>query len=282
MHVADVLVDGISVGGGTDYTFTGVDRNHMIQAYFAVNTYTLSTAVVGGHGAISPSGSQTVNYGASRTYTITPDSGYRVQDVKVRGVSVGARTSYTFTNVTSSGQISASFAANAYPITASAGTGGRITPSGTVNVRSGMSQSFTFTPSSGYEVAQVTVDGSNVVNRSSYNFTNVRTSHSISVSFRKRLVLTVTRPASGVRWKKGSTQTVTWYANQAVSSGSFQVGLRDASTKSWTLMGWRAANGSSSYSLSAAPSLTVGRQYWVQVWYDKVSATSNGAVTVIP
>ena len=41
-----------------------------------------------------------VNYGADQTFTITPDACYHIADVLVDGVSVGAVTSYTFTNVT--------------------------------------------------------------------------------------------------------------------------------------------------------------------------------------
>jgi hypothetical protein len=51
----------------------------------------------------------TVNYGASRTFAITPEGGYRVLDVKVDGTSVGAMKSYTFSNVKSNHSIQASF-----------------------------------------------------------------------------------------------------------------------------------------------------------------------------
>ena len=51
-----------------------------------------------------------VNYGADQAFTITPDACYHVADVLVDGVSVGAVTSYTFTNVTANHTIAASFA----------------------------------------------------------------------------------------------------------------------------------------------------------------------------
>ena len=71
-------------------------------------THTI-TATAGTGGSISPSGAVTVNEGNSQTFTITPASGYAISDVKVDGVSVGAVSSYTFSNVTKDHTISASF-----------------------------------------------------------------------------------------------------------------------------------------------------------------------------
>ena len=46
------------------YTFTNVTADHTIAATFAIDTFTI-TASAGANGSISPSGVQTVNYGAS-------------------------------------------------------------------------------------------------------------------------------------------------------------------------------------------------------------------------
>jgi len=64
----------------------------------------------GPNGAISPFGPVVVANGASRTFTITPDAGHRVADVLVDGASVGAVTTYTFSNVTADHRIDATFA----------------------------------------------------------------------------------------------------------------------------------------------------------------------------
>jgi hypothetical protein len=63
------------------------------------NTHTITTSA-GANGSISPSGSLTVNHGSNRTFAISAAMNYHVLDVLVDGVSVGAVTSYTFTNVT--------------------------------------------------------------------------------------------------------------------------------------------------------------------------------------
>jgi len=72
------------------------------------DTYTI-IASAGSHGSISPSGSITVNQDSDKSFTITPDTGYQIDDVLVDGSSVGAVSSYTFTNVTQDHTISATF-----------------------------------------------------------------------------------------------------------------------------------------------------------------------------
>jgi len=72
-------------------------------------TQCIITASVGSKGTISPSGKMEVNYGADQTFTITPNAGYHVKDVKVDGKSVGSVSTYTFTNVTSDHTIEAIF-----------------------------------------------------------------------------------------------------------------------------------------------------------------------------
>ena len=70
-----------------------------------------------------------------------------------------------------------------HTITASAGSGGSISPSGSVSVTAGGSQTFTVTPNANYNIASVTVDGVNQGAISSYTFTNVSGNHTIHVEF---------------------------------------------------------------------------------------------------
>ena len=78
----------------------------------------LITATAGAGGSISPSGSTLLTSPTnSTTYTITPDTGYAIQQVLVDGVNdtdAVANGSYTFTNVTSDHTISAMFALIVY------------------------------------------------------------------------------------------------------------------------------------------------------------------------
>ena len=70
-----------------------------------------------------------------------------------------------------------------YTITATAGTGGTISPSGAVLVNEGADKTFTITPNSGYLIADVLVDTVSAGAVSTYNFTNVVANHTIAASF---------------------------------------------------------------------------------------------------
>lgn len=113
--VDNVLVDGVSQGAITSYTFPNVTANHTIFATFKLKTFVI-TAVAGANGVIAPAGEVTVNYGGSQTFVITPNTGYLVGDVRVDGVSVGPRLVYMFNNVTSNHTIEATFVPAAYKL----------------------------------------------------------------------------------------------------------------------------------------------------------------------
>jgi len=132
-----------------------------------------------------------VNYGESQTFTITPNTGYRIKDVKVDGSSVGAVAIYTFENVSSDHIIEAIFEPITFTITASAGFGGTITPSGSVTVNYGDSKTFTVTPTSGYKISNVKVDGASKGTISSYTFSNITSDHKIEATFEKEKTETV-------------------------------------------------------------------------------------------
>ena len=76
-----------------------------------VNTYAITTNP-GPNGTISPSTTD-VNQGDNIIFTITPDSGFEIEDVLVNGSSVGPVSSYEFTNVQATATISATFIENA-------------------------------------------------------------------------------------------------------------------------------------------------------------------------
>ena len=180
-HVYNVLVDGVSQGAIADYTFTNVVAPHTISASFAADP--VITASAGAGGSISPSGTTRVNYDGSLAYAITPSTGYHIADVTVDGSSVGALSGYTFTHVISDHTISATFALNTYSLTAGAGTGGSITPSGVVTASYGSSQTFSVTPAPGYSISDVLVDGTSVGAVNSYTFTSIQADHTIQALF---------------------------------------------------------------------------------------------------
>jgi hypothetical protein len=97
------------LSGSTNPSTVLMSANKNITANFAINVYTI-TATAGTNGSVAPAGVTTVNYNGSQNYTITPAAGYHIADVSVDGSTVGAVSSYNFTNITVNHTISASFA----------------------------------------------------------------------------------------------------------------------------------------------------------------------------
>ena len=81
---------------------------HLLQV--KVDEVRVITATADEHGKIAPTGDVAVPKGESKTFTITPDSGYHIKDVLVDGKSVGAVGTYTFENVVDNHTIHTTFA----------------------------------------------------------------------------------------------------------------------------------------------------------------------------
>ncbi len=161
-------------------TDTNVTANITVTANFAINTYTL-TYTAGSNGTISGNTTQTVNYNGSGTaVTAVPNTGYHF----VNWSDASTSNPRTDTNVTANITVTANFAANAsHTITASGDSGGTISPSGSVSVADGGSQTFNITANSGYNITNVAVDGVSQGAISSYTFTNVTVNHTIYATF---------------------------------------------------------------------------------------------------
>ncbi len=91
----------------------GLSRSETMTASYRIGRVFSITATAGAGGSISPSGANQVLETGSKTYTITPENGFVVKDVLVDGVSVGAVTSYTFSNLTAGHTISTTFKSTA-------------------------------------------------------------------------------------------------------------------------------------------------------------------------
>ena len=172
---------GACTGTANPCTFT-VSGDATLTTSFTLPPRTI-TASAGTGGTISPTGAVSVVSGGSQTFTITPATGKAITAVTVDGTSVGAVSSYTFSNVTVDHTIAATFSSITYAIAASAGAHGTISPSGTQTVSYGATQSFSISPAALYRVADVLVDGVSVGQVTSYVFTNVTAPHTIAVSF---------------------------------------------------------------------------------------------------
>jgi hypothetical protein len=119
-------------------------------------TYSI-TATSDSNGAIIPSGNPpvsqasngsstikivTASQGTNQLFTISPNAGYYLADLKASGTSLGVVSNYTFSNEAADHTLNATFAINNYSITVTVGTGGSISPSEASAVTSGGSLAY--------------------------------------------------------------------------------------------------------------------------------------------
>lgn len=136
------------------------------------------------NGSITPS--VQTEQGATITISYSPNEGYELEYIKVDGANVSLSTyanSYTFTNTQGTHTVDVKYKIKTFTITTSVANGS-ITPTCIVNWSS--NKTISYSPSSGYLLGTVTVDGSavNIANYpDSYTFSNVRANHTIAVSY---------------------------------------------------------------------------------------------------
>ena len=184
-------------------TFAMPKEDVELEAVYEITSYTVK-ASAGEGGTITPSGDVLVAHGNSAVFTITPEKGYHVKEVLADNKAVTLTDNqYTFTDVKEPHTISASFEKDITTITisASAGEGGTISPSGEVTAEIGSSVEFTVTPDDGYHVKEVLADDAVVsLTDGKYVFNEVKESHTIYASFEKDVytitVINGTAPAS--------------------------------------------------------------------------------------
>ncbi|MCG8700113.1 MAG: C25 family cysteine peptidase [Bacteroidales bacterium] len=172
---------GITVGTSSeDIEITSTnslcDNNGKVmnEIYFTVNIpYTNVKSV---YGVLTNLGNdnykiveKNVGFGTKLDYIINVFDG---------GTQVATKTIYV-TSISSCGSV------KEYTISASAGANGSISPSGSIKVEEGNSQTFTITANTGYQVKDVTVDGISVGAKTKHTFTSVKANHTIKATFEK-------------------------------------------------------------------------------------------------
>ncbi len=106
-HVASVTGCGGSLTG-TTYTTGSITADCTVTASFAINSYTVSGTVVSGHGSITPATAQ-ADYGDVLTFTISPDSGWLIQNISGCGGTLSGNI-YTTGPITADCAVTVRFA----------------------------------------------------------------------------------------------------------------------------------------------------------------------------
>jgi len=164
--------------------FTNEYRGNWSAANWAppASSLKINASVLGGHGTVNPQ-TQTISSGTNAIINFTPNSGYHISGITDNGITKAVANPYVISNAIIPHTVVVTFG-NTYTISAAAGTGGTISPSGEVTVNPGTSQTFNIDPGIGSSISALIVDGVAVIPVvTSYIFDDVNANHSISVSF---------------------------------------------------------------------------------------------------
>ena len=141
------------------------------------------------NGTVTPDGSNTITPLDRHTYVFIPDEGYRIKDVFVNGVSVGAVGFYTFTDVNCDQTLRVEFEKIIYTVNVTSGENGSATPSFTASL--GERVRLDFKPKLGYKVSDVVVDGISIGAVDHYTFVSINSDHTVSVEYEIDVVMIV-------------------------------------------------------------------------------------------
>ena len=168
----------------------GVTHNQTVSIKVSLGPETAPSAQEGWNTVPNLSGLTVENAEATaQKLELTITVGEYVNDDDVRYGSICEQTPAAGTQVPPGTEILVNLSAGPrivrYTITATAGPGGSITPSGTVTVEAGKSTSFAIIPEEGYELETMLIDGESVTPSVYYQFSDVGSNHTIAVTFRE-------------------------------------------------------------------------------------------------
>lgn len=293
-YTAPIAVTGTEGQSSTTTIKAIAVKNGMQDSSVETFTYTIQIPVAK-YTVTVTNGSGTGQYAQGETVTITAGAAPSGQQFKEWEVVSGTITlasstseTTTFTMPTEAVSVKANYEAipvTGYTITATAGANGSITPSGAVGVVAGGSQTFTISPSSGYVIDTLKVDGLEVTAATSYTFSDVNANHAIEVSFKQESqtpdVPGVTAPSittqpGNATVKAGETATFTIAASGDNLTYQWKINRNDGN-------GWVNIAGANavSYTTSTVDKSCNGFQYKCVVSNSAGNEESNSAILTV-
>lgn len=161
-----------------------------------------------------------------------------------------------------------------HTIEASAGTGGSISPEGSVTVADGENQTFNITAEDGYVIEDVLVNGASEGAIGTYTFNNVTFDQTISASFTQDLSLKIVAPNGGEELPLGETVEVSWSGEIA---GTAALVLLRSGTVVDTLSKDLSGN---SYEWLISEDLTESSSYKLRIFDDNSEDESDASFTI--
>ena len=290
-YTAPITVTGTEGQSSTTTIKAIAVQNGMQDSSVETFTYTIQIPV-SKYTVTVTNGSGTGQYAQGETVTITAGAAPSGQQFKEWEVVSGTITlasstseTTTFTMPTEAVSVKANYEAvpvTGYTITATAGANGSITPSGAVGVAAGGSQTFTISPSSGYVIDTLKVDGLEVTATTSYTFSDVNANHTIEVTFKQEsqtpdvTAPSITTQPGNATVKVGETATFTIAVNSTDLTYQWQIDRNDGN-------GWVNIDGATAaiYTTSTVDINCSGFKYQCVVSNSAGTDTSNTAVLTV-
>ena len=147
------------------------------------------------NGRVTPDGSNIINSIDRHTYVFTPNEGYKIKDVIVNGVSMGAIPYYTFDKVKSNQTLRVEFEKIIYSVNVIAGEGGTVDLEGLQSASHGEGLTINITPDDNYIIDFIKVDGVSMEISECFTVGNITKDTVVEIAFKKD-VFTVTTECS--------------------------------------------------------------------------------------
>ena len=197
---------------GSDYTLDGdnvvefdnvTDNQQRLTVTFRPKKYEIILDI-GDNGKVTTQDDHNfVIHGEDKTFIITPDNGYVIEEVKVNNqIVILTENKYTFRNVVQTGNtLEVSFALpETYVIKTEIEGDGKITPQGDISIEHGQDITFKFIPGANSIIKDVLIDGDiSFGPLEEYRFVHVTDDHTITAKFveKEQFLITATAGPGG-------------------------------------------------------------------------------------
>ena len=191
-----------------EYIIQGVDRDHLVEVAFEINTYTVNASVSYGQGTVEPA-SQQVAHGNSASIDINPSPGWHIVYIFDNDIQVGTTEHYVIDPVTCDHNVVVVFNPDFYNIYASVIAGnGKVEPE-QMMCEYGYDLEILITPDPGWYISSIIDNGipQHVFEPSgmTYVVRNITGDRYIEVAF-----------------KEGAALPTTWYLAEGCTGGDFE------------------------------------------------------------
>lgn len=179
--IKDVIIDEVSYGKLSEYTFTNVSANHTIHVEFERIILSINISC-SENGTVSPKGKVNIEYGENLIIDIDPNKDYGISYISIDNEKVEVSNNINLTNITKDTDIYVKFG-KIFKIVSETDNNGSITAS--CDIVEGHDIVFKFTPKTGYRVKMLVIDnvGIDIGSSDHYTFKNVTESHRIEVRY---------------------------------------------------------------------------------------------------